>query len=76
MVTTIKGVPKNRRNSPFFGTPFKYFLVSRSPEKLQVAAKEIEETFDVKTKILAIDFTKDKDIQDRECERSDWECKY
>ena len=49
----------------FFGTPFKYFLVSRSPEKLQVAAKEIEETFDVKTKILAIDFTKDKDIQER-----------
>jgi len=40
-------------------------LVSRSPEKLEIAAKEIEETFDVKTKILAIDFTKDKDIQER-----------
>jgi len=40
-------------------------LVSRSHEKLESVAKEIEESFDVKTKILAIDFTKDKDIQER-----------
>ena len=40
-------------------------LVSRNLEKLRVVAKEIEERFDVKTKVVDIDFSKDKDAQSR-----------
>jgi len=40
-------------------------LVSRTPSKLQDVATEIEEKYKVKTKIVAIDFTKDLDIQER-----------
>jgi len=40
-------------------------LVSRNMEKLMVVAKEIEEKYDVKTKVVDIDFTKDKDAQSR-----------
>ena len=40
-------------------------LVSRTPSKLQDVATEIEEKYKVKTKIVAIDFTKDLDIQEK-----------
>ena len=40
-------------------------LVSRSKEKLDTVAKEIEEKYSVKTKVIAIDFTKDKDVRER-----------
>merc|ERR1719369_1814236 len=34
-------------------------LVSRNMEKLEVVSKEIEEKYDVKTKVVDIDFSKD-----------------
>jgi len=40
-------------------------LVSRSKDKLDTVAKEIEEKYSVKTKVIAIDFTKDKDVRER-----------
>jgi 17beta-estradiol 17-dehydrogenase / very-long-chain 3-oxoacyl-CoA reductase len=40
-------------------------LVSRSKDKLQAVATEIEEKFKVKTMIIDIDFTKDKNIRER-----------
>ena len=40
-------------------------LVSRSLDKLTTVAKEIEEKFDVKTKVVDIDFTVDRDAQSR-----------
>jgi len=47
-------------------------LVSRNLEKLNVVAKEIEEKFDVKTKVVDIDFSKDKNSQPRlEAETAD-----
>ena len=39
-------------------------LVSRSKDKLDTVAKEIEEKYAVKTKVIAIDFTKDKDVRE------------
>jgi len=39
-------------------------LVSRSKDKLDTVAKEIEEKYSVKTKVIAIDFTKDKDVRE------------
>ena len=39
--------------------------VSRSMEKLKQVATEIEEKFDVKTKVIDIDFTKDRIAQRR-----------
>ena len=39
-------------------------LVSRSKDKLNTVAKEIEEKYSVKTKVIAIDFTKDKDVRE------------
>ena len=39
--------------------------MSRSKDKLETVAKEIEEKFDVKTKIVDIDFTVDKTAQAR-----------
>ena len=38
-------------------------LVSRSKDKLDTVAKEIEEKYPVKTKVIAVDFTKDKDVR-------------
>jgi len=40
-------------------------LVSRSKDKLDTVAKEIEEKYSVKTKVIAIDFTKDKDVREQ-----------
>lgn len=40
-------------------------LVSRSLDKLTTVAREIEEKFDVKTKVVDIDFTVDRDAQSR-----------
>ena len=40
-------------------------LVSRNQDKLETVAKEIKEKFDVKTKIVDIDFTVDKNAQVR-----------
>ena len=40
-------------------------LVSRSKDKLDTVAKEIEEKYSVKTKVIAIDFTKDKDVREK-----------
>jgi len=40
-------------------------LVSRNMEKLMLVANEIEKNHDVKTKVVDIDFTKDKDAQSR-----------
>jgi len=40
-------------------------LVSRSPDKLQNVAAEIEEKYKVKTKIVDIDFTSGEDVYDR-----------
>ena len=40
-------------------------LVSRTPSKLQAVAKEIEEQYRVKTKVIAIDFTSTPDIYDK-----------
>ena len=39
-------------------------LVSRSRDKLDTVAKEIEEKYSVKTKVIAVDFTKDKDVRE------------
>ena len=39
-------------------------LVSRSKDKLDTVAKEIEEKYSVKTKVIAVDFTKDKDVRE------------
>ena len=39
-------------------------LVSRSKDKLDTVAKEIEEKYPVKTKVIAVDFTKDKDVRE------------
>ena len=41
------------------------FIVSRSKDKLETVAKEVEEKFDVKTKIVDIDFTTDKNAEGR-----------
>lgn len=40
-------------------------LVSRSIDKLQKVAKEIEEEFGVNTKVIAIDFTQNVEIYER-----------
>jgi len=40
-------------------------LVSRSQDKLDVLAKELAEKFNVETKVIVIDFTKDKNIQEK-----------
>jgi len=40
-------------------------LVSRSKDKLDTVAKEIEEKYSVKTKVIAVDFTKDKDVREQ-----------
>jgi len=40
-------------------------LVSRSKDKLDTVAKEIEDKYSVKTKVIAIDFTKDKDVREQ-----------
>ena len=42
-----------------------FIAVSRSMEKLKKVATEIEESFDVKTKVIDIDFTKDRIAQRR-----------
>ena len=39
-------------------------LVSRSKDKLDTVAKEIEEKYPVKTKVIAVDFTIDKDVRE------------
>ena len=41
------------------------FTVSRNKDKLKQVATEIEENFDVKTKVIDIDFTKDRIAQRR-----------
>ena len=41
------------------------FAVSRNKDKLKQVATEIEESFDVKTKVIDIDFTKDRIAQRR-----------
>ena len=40
-------------------------LVSRTLSKLQTCAKEIEEKYNVQTKIIDIDFANEKDVQGR-----------
>ena len=40
-------------------------LVSRTPSKLQAVAKEIQEQYRVKTKVIAIDFTSTPDVYDK-----------
>ena len=40
-------------------------LVSRTTSKLQDVAAEIEQKYKVKTKIIAIDFTKDQNVQEK-----------
>ena len=43
---------------------FDIVLVSRNPEKLEDVAQEIEKSYKVKTKVVAIDFTADSSIYD------------
>jgi len=40
-------------------------LVSRSPDKLAAVAQEIEEKFKVQTKVVAIDFSKEQNVQEK-----------
>ena len=40
-------------------------LVSRTLSKLQTVAKEIEEKYRVKTKVVDIDFSKEERVQER-----------
>lgn len=40
-------------------------LVSRNKAKLEAVAQEIEQKFNVKTKVIDIDFTQDRDVQQR-----------
>ena len=40
-------------------------LVARNKERLSAVAKEIEEKYNVQTKIIDIDFANEKDIQGR-----------
>ena len=40
-------------------------LVSRTTSKLQDVAAEIEQKYKVKTRIIAIDFTKDQNVQEK-----------
>ena len=40
-------------------------LVSRTLSKLQTVAKEIEEKYRVKTKVIDIDFSKEERVQER-----------
>ena len=42
-----------------------FITVSRNMDKLKQVATEIEERFDVKTKVIDIDFTKDRTAQKR-----------
>jgi len=43
---------------------FDIVLVSRNPEKLEDVAQEIEKSYKVKTKVVAVDFTADSSIYD------------
>ncbi|XP_042903652.1 very-long-chain 3-oxoacyl-CoA reductase-B [Parasteatoda tepidariorum] len=43
---------------------FNIVLISRTFEKLETVAQEIEKSYSVKTKVVAVDFTKDVDIYD------------
>lgn len=44
---------------------FNLILVSRTLKKLQDVAKEISESFNVQTKVIAVDFTSGPEIYDR-----------
>ncbi len=39
-------------------------LVSRTLSKLEIVAKEIEKNYNVETKIIVVDFTKEEDLRE------------